>query len=451
MNTSTPNLDQLDKYLHRRAQASGPLHGAPLSPGRIDRAVVIPAMREADSLPQTLETLEAQQPPAVLDRTGVVVVVNRPALPPGAPEPAARANRRIAEDNQRTLQWLEHNAARFRFQLAWIDASSPGRELPPGRGVGMARKLGCDAVLEQLARRGTAGEETEPFILLHLDADTLADRDYLDAAVRELRYSGAAAGVVPFRHQPANDPRRQAAIDAYELYLRYYAAGLTFAGSPYAFPAVGSTMLCTAAAYVAAGGFPAKRQAGEDFYFLQNCAKIGGVFRLHSGMVYPSSRASDRVPFGTGPAVRRLLEQDACDFPVFAPEAFARLRNLLETIERGIYLQPEQVPRLLPPEAAGFFQERGFPKAWAGFLRQYGRTPHALRRAFHVWFDGLATLQFLRRLTASGLEEVPVSRAAARLLAMLAPGSAPPAPSPGRPPAPSRLLQAYHAFEFGAY
>ena len=55
-------------------------------------------------------------------------------------------------------------------------------------------------------------------------------------------------------------------------------------------------------AYVKQGGMN-RRQAGEDFYFLQKISWLGPMTELANVIVHPSPRLSDRVPFGTGRAV----------------------------------------------------------------------------------------------------------------------------------------------------
>jgi len=40
-----------------------------------------------------------------------------------------------------------------------------------------------------------------------------------------------------------------------------------------------------------------RKQAGEDFYFIQKLMPLGGYFALNSTAIYPSPRESSRVPF----------------------------------------------------------------------------------------------------------------------------------------------------------
>ncbi|MDE7374489.1 MAG: hypothetical protein K2M86_04075 [Odoribacter sp.] len=69
-----------------------------------------------------------------------------------------------------------------------------------------------------------------------------------------------------------------------------------------------------------------KRQAGEDFYFLQKLISTGRFATLQTTRVYPSARFSTRTPFGTGQAVRQIVE-DGGAFPVYDFAAFRELKR----------------------------------------------------------------------------------------------------------------------------
>ncbi|NOY80426.1 MAG: hypothetical protein GXP31_05400 [Kiritimatiellaeota bacterium] len=424
----------LKKYLAARAVVR-PLIGLDgRLPAGVDRAVVVPAREEFGALPATLESL-ARAPLEVLRRTLAVVVVNN--SPP--PDPVRVAADRVAQwragvaDNRQTLEWLGNHREAFGFTLAWVDAVSPGRELSPAFGVGLARKIGCDSVLHWLYC-GAADREVAPperFVILNLDADAPVNRDYLVAAVKELSASGLPGGVTRFRHRTAPTPAHQYAIDCYELYLRYYVAGLVWARSPYAFHTVGSTIVCSAAGYAAAGGFSRKRRAGEDFYLVQQLVKVGGVCRVHGAEVFPSPRVSERVPFGTGPAVREILVHSDRPYLVYAPEVFPVVKSLLEAIRGAVSPAPDAEDLLtkLPPAAAAFLAERGFVRQWDRFARQFS-VAQARLRAFHGWFDGLATLQLIHHLTAECWAKRPLIEAWNGLLGLMG-RSAPRIRAPG--------------------
>ncbi|MEZ4848575.1 MAG: hypothetical protein R3B93_08135 [Bacteroidia bacterium] len=73
----------------------------------------------------------------------------------------------------------------------------------------------------------------------------------------------------------------------------------------HAFHCVGSSMAVRSIAYQKRGGMN-RRKAGEDFYFLQKFIAEGTLAELSTTKVIPSPRASEKVPFGTGRAIKKL-------------------------------------------------------------------------------------------------------------------------------------------------
>jgi len=348
-------------------------------------AVVIPALAESANLPHTLASL-ACSPGELLARFLIVVVVNH----------RLDASQEDQADNRETLRWLatagEHYPA---LKLAWVDAASPGNELPlKGGGVGLARKIGCDLALARLHGSGNDS------LLICLDADTTVRPDYLTAITAHFQQQRAGAASLPYIHRPAADPAGQAAIIRYELFLRAYVFGLELAGSPYAFHSVGSAMACTAAAYGKIGGMNC-RTAGEDFYFLQQMARTVGVAPLSGTVVYPSPRSSHRVPFGTGRTVSRLLAEGDSSFQFYDPRCFMLLKCWLEIVRDNPAATSEsvlQLARHCSPVLGEYLELNNFPEVWEKLQRH---NPQALRfqTAFHGWFDGLKTMKLIHHLT----------------------------------------------------
>ena len=116
---------------------------------------------------------------------------------------------------------------------------------------------------------------------------------------------------------------------------------MNFAGSPYAFHTIGSTMAVSAVHYAKVRGFP-KREAGEDFYLLNKLAKVGSVLELDvgtdDGAIEIDSRRSDRVPFGTGAAVNKItgLADPVREFQFYDPEVFGLLKTWATEPARGL-------------------------------------------------------------------------------------------------------------------
>jgi hypothetical protein len=118
--------------------------------------------------------------------------------------------------------------------------------------------------------------------------------------------------------------------------MRYYRNALKYAGFPHAMYTIGSCFAVLASAYIAVGGMN-RRQAGEDFYFLHKLVQYGNVGNIVSTKVYPSSRISDRVPFGTGPALKRWMDGDTSLCSTFPLSLFGELDKLFRLVE-GFYL-----------------------------------------------------------------------------------------------------------------
>jgi len=339
----------------------------PRPPEAALRAVaVIPACDELDEIGAALDALLPAADEAVL------VVVNHP-------EDAAPRVRDASAELLRRFR----SGELARPNLFWIDAP----DLTGG--VGEARKLGMDAVVaSQLP------ETLEETVIASLDADTLAEPDYFPAIRRHFAQDSALAALsIPFLHRPGATPEEEAAIRRYEAYLDRYVTKLREAGSPYAFHTVGSAFAVRASAYVRCGGMRV-RKGGEDFYFLQAAAKTGKLVSGDRVLVHPSPRPSARVPFGTGPAVRKLL--DGVPPAEISDAAFAQLRELLaKTVELE---DAELFLRRLDPPAAAFLRKEDFAAAWPRILANTPRHPAARLAAFHNWFDGLRTLRFLHEM-----------------------------------------------------
>ncbi|MEZ4483571.1 MAG: glycosyltransferase family 2 protein [Syntrophotaleaceae bacterium] len=353
-------------------------------------------------MPATLASLAAN-PQNLLAETLVLLVVNQ------RPDSTAADK----ADNLLLLQQLKTGALNYPgVQLAWVDASASGQELPAkDGGVGLARKIGFDLALSRLAWR------PEDPLLVALDADTLVQPDYLSALRRHFRVADAGAAVVPFCHQSADDPAQQQAITRYELFLRCHVLGLKLAGSPYAFHTVGSTMACRATAYARAGGMN-RRRAGEDFYFLQQLAKTTGVQQLSGTQVFPSPRPSNRTPFGTGRSVAELMAGHKEAVLFYPAPCYRLLGDWLQLVETRLETDGATLlhqARQLNPDLAEFFAGENFIFVWERLAANHPR-PQSRIKAFHDWFDGLKTTRLIHHLCAGPYPRCAPQKAVPQLL-----------------------------------
>jgi hypothetical protein len=374
----------LAKYLQKRGPR-GPWKISGNERDGFDGAVVIPALAETDCLFSTLQSL-AQNPAETLSRFLILVIVNHRVDAPLSDK----------KDNEKTLQRFAAGIpAAESLQLAWVDAASGGYELPAKGGVGLARKIGFDLSLTRLDYR-----QADP-LLISLDADTLVRGDYLPSLIRHFQMTRVPGAVIPFCHQPGPTPEQDRAIRRYELFLRAYVLGLSRAGSPYAFHTIGSAMACRAGFYARAGGMNV-RMAGEDFYFLQHLAKTGGIAQVKGTVVYPSGRPSNRVPFGTGRSVSRLLGREEGAVLFYQKGCFQILQDWLGLVVQNLESEGEEIrahaKRISVPLAA-YLDRIHFLALWNKLKRNY-RERSALIHAFHGWFDGLKTMKLIHDLSA---------------------------------------------------
>ncbi len=282
------------------------------------------------------------------------------------------------------------------LQLVWVDAASPGLELPAKNGgVGMARKIGLDLALTRLNYGG------RPPILISLDADTLCRSDYLPSIVTHFQEKTAHGAVIPFCHQPGSTPKEDQAIRRYELFLRAYVLGLSRAGSPYAFHTVGSAMACTAEGYARIGGMN-QRGAGEDFYFLQQMAKTGGISQVKGTVVSPSARTSHRVPFGTGRSMTDLLSRKEGVVLFYRVECFQILARWLALVAQSLGFEGKEIQEKtleISSDLFEFLKENRFEFIWERLQRNFPASRN-LWKGFHDWFDGLKTMKLIHHLSA---------------------------------------------------
>lgn len=372
------------RYLERRtAFGEWPLQGA--VPATCLSVVVIPVLAEFPGILDTLGDL-ARCDAEDRAQTLVIVVVNNRGADHAAKEDIAA--------NQQTLTALKA-WDQSALPVAWIDASSPGRELGAKDGVGLARKIGLDWGLKILADQGRL---TAPLICL--DGDSRVDAHYLSVLHDFFAPTASRwACVLPYAHPIEVASEERAAILSYELYLRYHALHLSWAGSPYAYHAIGSTMACTAQAYAAVSGMN-RRQAGEDFYYLQQLAKTGKVERVTGTVVRPSARPSHRVPFGTGRWVQRYLNEEVGEYRLYHPDSYDVIRHWLQTATTDPERPGQETlaaARAIHEELGAFLEKQDFVRSRDRIVA-HASSRDALIQQFHRWFDGFRTLKLIHHL-----------------------------------------------------
>lgn len=282
----------------------------------IGMIVVIPCFREPDIL-QTLETLNRCTLPN--QKVEVIVLINHSEI----------ASEEIELFNWKTKDEIDNWISRNQKSEIDIFAVGPIELKKKWAGAGVARKTGMD---EAVRRFNLLGKPSG--IVVSLDADTLVDDNYLLEIENHFKLNSKDVGAtISFQHQTKGlDSKQLEGIQLYEEYLGHYKKALDFTGYPFSMFTVGSAFAVTADAYVKRGGMN-RRQAGEDFYFLQNLVQQGRVGEITTTTVYPSARLSDRVPFGTGPILQKWMNDEEDLTQTYNLQAFSDLKLLFDIKE----------------------------------------------------------------------------------------------------------------------
>jgi hypothetical protein len=330
-------------------------------------AVVVPAHDEPD-LVGSLESLRCCRPPS--GGTEVIVVVNSSET--AEAELKARNARSAVVARDWFRAWKEPW-----FRLHVIECPDLPRK---HAGVGLARKIGMDEAVRRFAGLGGDGSG----IIVCYDADCRCDPNLLTEIEAWFSGNPRSPGCSVYFEHPLDgpDPLINEAISRYELHLRYYVEACRYARHPFAFHTIGSSMAVTADAYVRQGGMN-RRQAGEDFYFLQKLIPLGGFGEVNGARVIPSPRVSTRVPFGTGRAVGDYCRDRSGCFSSYPLEAFEELRVYFERIEA-------------PP--GGLLEEFLKEQGWGGRLKEIAsqtKGPEAFRKRFFRWFDAFMVMKWV--------------------------------------------------------
>lgn len=367
---------------------------------------VIPSYAE-ENIVRLLDSLALTSKPDC--EAEVIVVVNAPA----------DASSESLENNRITLSDIESWKLQNKncwFRLFSLDIKQGA---VPGWGVGLARKTGMDEAL----RRFSSISRPDG-IILNLDADCTVAANYFSAIYDEFRSKKARKACSIYFEHPIEGNEFPALtyknITLYELHLRYYLQALKYSGYPWVFHTVGSAMAVKADEYVAAGGMN-RRQAGEDFYLIQKLIPGEGYFSINSTTVYPSSRSSFRVPFGTGAAIEKLSEETGKPFLTYNIDAFGELKvffskvNLLFESNEDLQLR---IFHDLPEGLKLFIRE----EKWNTKITEIKNNTSGLqsfRKRFYNWFNMFMIVRYLNTVHHKIFAKVPANEAAADLLCLL--------------------------------
>jgi hypothetical protein len=366
------------------------------SNSELTTAVIIPAIQEYENIKVLLLSL-IKNDPHYFNNTLFVFVINN----------LSSSDFCIKEENNKSLLLLDSivnksssetfikNIIESGLNIGYIDASSPGKELPEkSGGVGLARKLGMDAAISIF----NYGDKSKK-LLICLDADCVVEKNYLTEIHNQFYANNIKAASINFEHRLTINDEYDSAIICYEIFLRNYVLGLKLAGSYYAFHTIGSSMACDHEIYIKTEGMN-KKKAAEDFYFLEKISKHTPIFNIKNTKVYPSARKSWRVPFGTGQRVTRFHAKTHEEYLLYNPCIFELLKEWVAIfhserilIAQEYLLQAKQISNGLYE----FLELQDFSKNFNSILNS-SKSAAQINLQKLRWFDGFRTLKLIHFL-----------------------------------------------------
>lgn len=425
MNTSasvnfTKSQKAITKYLQNYAEVE--IESMPEFSQQYQHCLIIPAYNETVEFLKTL--IQEFQDKQLL----IILVINRP-------------DNGSLEANQPLLLWLQQNLEtesttenqilyKLSNQSSALVIDRDSKPIAKQFGVGLARKIAADCATALIHR----GVIKSPWIG-STDADTVLPKAYfetfsLQADSGNSNNRETAALCLPFRHRNSEqknslpqDAKVRANIhhltQVYEAKLHHYVLALRWIGSPYAFHTIGSCLAFHYQHYAQARGFP-KRSAGEDFYLLNKLAKLGKVHTPSEPVLSIQSRVSDRVPFGTGPAVQKLLEESASGNNwlkanlFYNPELFIIIKAINNHAKEFLSIATDE-PETITLSAQQQRVKKDLQRQLNLLqqltkIRQQFTTPTQRQQAFNNYFDAFRTMKAVHFLRDHGYPNVPFSK-----------------------------------------
>ena len=368
-------------------------------------SVVIPCFHETGLL-QSLESLKECEKP--LCAVEIIVIINEPE---NCGESVSKRNEQTYEQ---AVEWATSNSRPdFKFLIFYLNKLARKHA-----GVGLARKIGMDEAVRRFSR--IKDLPPQDAILACFDADSLCEPNYLVELERHFSEDKKTPGCSIYYEHPLSGSlpdRVYEGIVKYELYLRYYVHALRYAGFPYAFQTIGSSMAVRVEAYVKQGGMNRKK-AGEDFYFLHKIIPLGNFSELNSTTVIPSPRVSDRVPFGTGKAIGNWVSETPVFYPAYHPATFIALKDFLDHMNDLWLLSLSKVETWLKqrsPVIRAFLAKHNF-EAEILRIKESSVAPEGFYKKFFEWLNAFMVLKFVHFSRDYYFKDIPVEEAATWLL-----------------------------------
>lgn len=347
--------------------------------------VVIPCYNEPNVL-KSIDSLANCAPPTLV--VNVIVVVNS----------EVNCSHQVVRQNELSIEDLKH----WQAKPDWINLTVIEVQDVPVKiaGVGNARKIGMDKAYD-------LSQNKRDSIIICYDADCTCSLNYLTSIEKAFTANTLYdIATIYFEHEEAG---ADAIID-YELFLRYHYQGLKFAGYPYAYQTIGSSMAVRAETYNKFGGMN-QRKAGEDFYFLHKIIPYRQVLEINNCTVIPSARTSDRVPFGTGHAVAKFQESICKTYYTYDPSIYLEVKRLMQAVESAT-LTKTSIDGV-SSDISRFLISQNFEQAYQQFIKQ-SKSDDLFRQSVYRWLNGFRMLKLVHYLRDQSYTNVPINQAVSR-------------------------------------
>ena len=365
--------------------------------------VVIPCFNEFNLI-KTLESLRNCD--KIKPSIEVLIVINSPE----------GCIKEILDQNIKTFNeaksWIHENEdSSFRFFIFHE------KDLPKKfAGAGLARKIGMD---QAIARFNQLNRDDG--VIVSMDADSKVKSNYFTEVEKHFtRYPKTNVITTYFEHPVSGNEFNEDIYNAatiYELYMRYYKLSMDYTGFPYSYYTVGSCFAVRSGTYVKQGGMN-RKQAGEDFYFLHKIFPLGNSYEINTTGVMPSSRISDRVPFGTGPMIKSIIDSNSKKFLTYDFNAFLELKIFFSKVRELFKIEKSELEKIikeLPNCISKFLVDNKLVEVLNEINKNSSNTETFSKR-FYSWFDAFKVLKYLNFAHETGDTKQPLLEEAEKLL-----------------------------------
>ncbi len=390
-----------DAYLEKQKNFQVKIQAKPFPD--LKYIVVIPCFNEFNLI-KTLDSLRSCN--KIKSSVEILIIINS----------SEDSRKEILDQNIKTLNetktWIQENKdSSFRFFIIH-EKDLPGKSA----GAGLARKIGMD---QAVARFNQLNKDEG--IIVSLDADSKVKSNYFTELEKHFtRYPRTNVVTTYFEHPVEGnefDENIYNAASIYELYMRYYKLSIGYTGFPYSYYTVGSCFAVRSNTYVKQGGMN-RKQAGEDFYFLHKVFPLGNSYEINTTCVMPSSRISDRVPFGTGPMIQSIIDSNNKEFLTYNFSAFLELKIFFSGIRELFKIEKsdlEKIIRELPNCISKFLIDIKISEALKE-INENSSNIKTFTKRFYNWFDAFRILKYLNFAHEASYTKKPLLGEAEKLL-----------------------------------